>query len=115
MHLYVIGVFRAERTRSRNRVAKQQTTRIDRNEQPLVRIERNRIGAFEPREQIGLALVQYSGRAVRAVNVKPQIKLPRDLGYLIQRINRSRIRRPRTRHVTKLPKSVALIRVYPCA
>src|ERR1044072_2131071 len=87
MHLDVVGFISAERRRRRNRIAKQQTACINRNEQPFVRIERNGIRAFEPGKQFGFALVPHNRRAVRTVNVHPQIKLARHVSNVRQRIN----------------------------
>src|ERR1043165_9331402 len=110
MHLDVIGVFRAERAGSHDRVAKQQTAGVNGNEEPLVRIERNGISALEPGEQVRLAFVQNTRSTVRAIDVKPEVKLASNLANLNQRINRSRIRRSRTRHHTKRSQSTLLIR-----
>src|SRR6185369_2685094 len=107
MHLDVIGVFRAKRRGSRNRVTKQQTTRIDGNEEPLVRIERNGIRAFESVEQLSLALVQHSRRAVRAIDVKPQLKLASNVSYLIERVDNTRVHRACTANYAERPQTIA--------
>src|SRR6185369_7744232 len=92
MCLDVIGFFRAERCFRRRIVTEEKTAGIDGDVKPLVRIERNRIGEIQAGEEMLLAFVENAGRAVCAVDVKPEIKFSGDGGDLRKRIDYARVR-----------------------
>src|SRR5438309_6386811 len=55
------------------RIAKKQAATVDRRVKPFVRIERQRVSPLHAVEQSSLAVHHRPGRAVCAVNVKPEI------------------------------------------
>ena len=62
---------------------------------PLVRIEGDRIGPFDAREQRPEVVGQHGRPPVRRVDVEPQAFVLADVGELIERVDRSRGHRPR--------------------
>ena len=55
----------------------EQRAAVDRYVQPLVRVEGQRIRALHAREQVTTVRVRGRGRAVGAVDVEPEVELPR--------------------------------------
>ena len=78
-------------------VANQQRTGAVRQEHPLVRIERQRVGARQPAQRLVQLVAEIEERAVRAVDVMPQPFGIADVGDRIQGIDRAGVRRPRAR------------------
>jgi hypothetical protein len=74
-------------------IAHEQTAEPVRQEHPLVRIERDRIGAFDPHEARATALGQLEEPSVRGVDVQPQPMPFRDIGDVVQRVDRAGVRR----------------------
>ncbi len=74
-------------------VPNQATTEIVWLEQPLVRIEHERVGTLHALEQLTTAFGQNRGRAVGTVHVQPEIVLVTYIGNFSERIHRTRIGR----------------------
>ena len=86
MDLDVISLVKTESRAGWRLITKQQTTGINRHVEPLVRIERNRIGALNTAEQWTLRFIQRRQRAISAINVEPKIEFLcdcRNVGQLI--------------------------------
>ena len=85
------------------RVAVDQRACVERREQPLVRVDDERVGEFHPGEHGPHPLHEHRGEAVRAVDVQPDSSWPwsRSRSTRCRRRSRSwwcrRSRRPRTR------------------
>ena len=76
-------------------LAHQQRAALDRLVEPLVRIERDRVGRLDPAQRRTSALGQRREAAVGGVDVQPHAVLAADLGELAQRIDRAGVGRAR--------------------
>src|ERR1017187_10455421 len=65
-----------------------QTSRLQRREQQLMRVERNRIGPAAGRGTILHSIAEDEQRAVCADHVQPQALSPTHIAYLVDRIDR---------------------------
>ena len=74
------------------RVPRQQRAAVDRYLQPLVRIERDSVGARNRLEPVTVGRVERSPGAECAVDVQPDAELGCDIGDFIQRIDGAGIR-----------------------
>ena len=77
------------------RVADEQRARAVGQEQPLVRIERDRVRALEPAEGVPPALGEDEEPAVGGIHVQPQPLRARELGRGLEVVHRARVRRAR--------------------
>ena len=68
-----------------------------REEQPLVRVERHRVGAVETGEEVPADGVDAAGNAVRAVDVEPHAARLADVGERVDRVDGAGERRARGR------------------
>ena len=73
----------------RRRIPDQQAPGVERRVEPLVRVERERIGAREGRHGAADMWRLRGERAVGAVNVEPQSGLGADVGDGAERIDRA--------------------------
>jgi hypothetical protein len=87
----VIGRQR-ERRAVHGRVPRQQRTAIHRHLQPLVRIERHRIGARERLEAAGVGRVERRPGAECAVDVQPDVVPGGDVRDLVERVDGAGVR-----------------------
>src|SRR2546421_333034 len=78
-----------ERLTQQRAVADQHGAALDGNRQPLVRVERDRVGALETRVLRAQRARENAERAVRAVDVEPQVLALADAGDRIERIDRA--------------------------
>ena len=69
-------------------VADHQSARPVREEEPLVRIERDAVGSLDPDEPLAAAFGEPEEAAVRGVDVDPQALAPGDVGDRGQRVDR---------------------------
>ncbi len=75
-------------------VADQQAADVVRLEEPLVRVERDRIGAIEVGHARGVAGRQSGGTSVRGVDVEPQVLGRGHVGQLADDVDRAGVGRP---------------------
>src|SRR5207237_513823 len=86
---------------------------LERDEHPLVRVERHGVGALQPSQTPAVLLGEREAAAVCRVNVKPQTELARDVCQLVERVNysgRGRARRARDANGRVAFRDVALNR-----
>ena len=69
------------------RVSREQRAAVDRHLQPLVGIQRDRVGARNRLEPVAIRRVERGPGAERAVDVQPDAELGCDVGDVVQRIN----------------------------
>ena len=70
-------------------VPDEERAELDRLVEPLVGVERDRVGELEPGESLATSVGEACERSVGAVDVQPDAVLAADLGELSQRIDRS--------------------------
>ena len=83
--------------RSARAVAHEQAAALVRLVEPLVRVERDRVGEREPAERVAAALGQHGEAAVGRVDVEPDAALAAERGELVERIDRAGARRAAVR------------------
>jgi hypothetical protein len=87
-----VGALERERALEQRRLAHQQAADLVGLEQPLVRVEHQRVGALQPGQQRAGGRPQRGRRAVGAVHVQPQVLLGADVGQRVERVDRARAR-----------------------
>ena len=96
----VLGLVR-EGGAGRFRVAIQHTATIDRKVEPLMRIERDRIGFGQSGKQISRRICQGRKAAIAGIDVHPEIESSRHLTHFRKWIERAGVHRPGVCHHTK--------------
>ena len=86
-----------ERTPERVRVAHEHAAALVRLVQPLVRVERDRIGEREIAERRSAAVGQHGEAAVRRIALEPDVALAADGGELVDRVDGAGARRAAVR------------------
>jgi hypothetical protein len=74
-------------------LANEQGAALDRLEEPLVRVERHRVGPVDARKRAPAALGENGEPAVRGVDVEPHVGLAAQVGELAQRVDGARVGR----------------------
>jgi hypothetical protein len=88
----ILGSVR-ERALEDGAVPHEQTADVERLEEPLVRIDRERVRALEGRHERGESRGQPRRAAVRRVDVEPDAFGLGEVGEVAERVDRSRVRR----------------------
>src|SRR5258708_1971566 len=100
-----IGRYQAKRLTQEFPLAHNGTTTLDRRRQPLMRIQRHRIGTIETCVEMRDMRVENAERAIRTIDMQPETLLGTEVGQLIERVNRTGIDSPCTGHHTKRSKT----------
>ena len=98
-----------ERVPQRSPVAHEQAAALVGLVQPLVRVERDRVGERDTGERGPPTLGQDREAAVRGVDVEPDPALPAERRELFERIDRTRARRARVRDGEERPPPAGLV------
>ena len=80
-----VGAVERERALEQPGLADEDGADLVRLEEPLVRVEHERVGALDAGEEIRLD--EPGGRAVRAVDVEPQVLAVAQVGEIVERID----------------------------
>ena len=83
------------RVAERGTVADDEGARAVGQEHPLVRVERDRVGALDPAEALPAAIGEMEEAAVGGVDVHPEVLGLGDVGHRVHRIDRARVGGPR--------------------
>src|SRR5260370_1318562 len=90
-----------ERTTQLVAVPNNQTSRLQRRKQQLMRVKRNRVGPAAGNETILHLSAEDEQRSVCAVNVEPQALARTQIGYVIDRIDRAGVHGTSRRNYTE--------------
>ena len=101
-----------ERASQRRRIAHEEAAALVRLVQPLVRVERDRVGELDPGERLAAALGQRREAPVGRVDVEPGAVLVGDRGEVLERVDRAGVRRAAARADEEGPPTLALVRAH---
>ena len=91
------------------RIAVEQSRTVERREQPLVRVEDERVGVLDAVVFVPDAGGEQPGAAVGAVNVEPQTVIPCDRGRPGEIVDDPRVRRARRRDDRRERRGVSIV------
>src|SRR5260221_8508999 len=87
-------------------------TALNRGRQPLVGVQRYRVGAFEAREERRDLLVENAERAIGPIDVQPEALLAAEIGQVVEGVHSPRVDCPGAGRNTEGQPSLCAVSFY---